>query len=146
MNRRMIRLGLSLVLAVSWGAGRLPAQSPNYNPGTPPPPVYAPGIPPAEVAPREPTLRTLLPTPAISNDGPAAHATKSTFWHLHECANKHGMCCSTNVDSPGCGNFRTHFVFHFGSCHEWFGEACNPRPQRAIPMPQQTGAYEGWGH
>jgi hypothetical protein len=127
MNRRMIRVGLSLVLAVGWGAGRLPAQTP----GTPVPPPGTPAIQEAPVEAGRGGFRR-----------PLASAAHTTYWHSKATANKVGMCCSAYVDSPGCGSLHSHLVFQFGSCHGWFGEACNPFPQRPNPAPQ--GEYWNW--
>ena len=140
MKRIMIRLGLSLILAVSWGVQRLPAQ-------TPAPPAGAPGTPaPSASAPALPPRSTAAPEAGCSSCGKGLTSSgplQGVYQRCHACANKLGMGCSTNIDSPGCGNWRTHCVFAFGSCHAFFGESCNPFPQPATPRPQ--GTYEGYG-
>jgi hypothetical protein len=124
MKTSMIRVGLSLILAVGWGITRLPAQE-----------VLPPGTPVrVESAPN-------------SFPRPVANAIHGTYWAGKATANKAGLCCAANVDSIGCSNLRSHLVFQLGSCRDWFGEACDPTRQSARPLPQGTpvvGAYAGW--
>jgi hypothetical protein len=109
MKRGMVRLGLSLIVAMGWWVQRLPAQ----DPPAPPPAPCCPGAAPV-----------LEPGPA----GEAAHPERNGL--LTRIANRHGMGCYSTHDSPGCGSLHSELTFIFGSCRSFFGEPCQPYPRQ----------------
>ena len=112
MKRWTVRLGLSLMVAAGWWVQRLPAQTA----GAPAPAIVIPA--PTPLPPVAPPVYSADPA------GPAKGPIKAYF-------NKLGRCCSSDVNSPGCGGTRAELQFIFGSCRYWFGEPCLSRQQRA---------------
>ena len=109
MKRFAVRLGLSLMVAAGWWVQRLPAQTAGGQQ-----PVL---VVPSQVAPAVP-----LPQMPISS----ADAFPGSKGPILSYFNKHGRCCSSDVNSTGCGGTRAELQFILGSCRYWFGEPCLP--------------------
>ena len=98
----MLRLGLSLMVAVGVCTDRLPAQL-QVVPAVPYEPAYHPPFP-SGIAERPPA------------------PPSSRYWQ--GLLNRHGMGCEANRHGT-CGSFHSDFRFIFGSCRDFFGERCN---------------------
>lgn len=105
MKTWTVRLGLSLMVVVSFWADRLPAQEVLLVPAIPYEPAHH-GSPTYPLTPR--------PLPA-----PADH-------HLRRMLNSHGMGCQDDLYSPACNSWHYHMRFAFGSCRSFFDIPCEP--------------------
>jgi hypothetical protein len=107
MKRHMVRLGLSLMVAVGWGVQSLPAQE-------------ASAVVPASACS---SCKSQSHPGSVQQIGePAKHLSV-------RLANHHGMACVSNQDNwGGCGCFCSEMRFIFGSCRSFFGEPCQPIP------------------
>jgi hypothetical protein len=121
MKRCTVRLGLSLMLAMGWWVQRLPAQAP-----------AAPSPAPQAQAPC---------ACAAAQNGYAGPEQPGQGNAVRRAFNRHGVCCYTTHNVPGCGSLHSELTFIFGSCRVFFGEPClNPPPR--VPAP----AYGVYGH
>jgi hypothetical protein len=107
MKRCTVRLGLSLMVAMSWWVQRLPAQAP----AAPPP-----------AAPAQ------APCCGARDDNPPPLSAQNGL--LHRVLNKHGLGCFTTHNTVGCGSLHSELTFFFGSCRAFFGEPCMAAPPR----------------
>src|SRR5262249_21952277 len=48
---------------------------------------------------------------------------------------QHPPGCYAHFNDYSCGNLRSEWVFVFGSCRDFFGEACLKRPPELAPLP-----------
>ena len=44
---------------------------------------------------------------------------------------KHKWCCFATINSVGCGSLKSECTFIFGSCRQFYGEPCYPKPSRS---------------
>jgi hypothetical protein len=116
MKRCMVRLGLSLMLAVGWWVQRLPAQAPCSCSADPSGPV------------------------APDTDADPDHPHR-TFWK--QVGNHFGICCWTTHNHPGCDSCHSTMVFFWGSGRAFFGEPCLQQPPNRLPAP--LAIYQPWG-
>jgi hypothetical protein len=54
----------------------------------------------------------------------------STFWHDHV------PHCWTHFNNYSCSTWESEYAFIFGSCRNFFGEACMGKPEPAFPGEQ----------
>jgi hypothetical protein len=104
MKIGMMRLGLSLMIVVSFWTSRLPAQEVFVVPEThyePDRHAPSPGFVP-------------VPKPAPADN------------HARRSLNHVGMGCQDDYYSPVCGSWRYEVRFIFGSCHSFFETPCAP--------------------
>jgi len=57
---------------------------------------------------------------------------------FHGCMHRKGVGCWSHHNAYMCGSFKSEWIFVFGSCREFFGEACLPGPPQP-PMPPGYG-------
>jgi hypothetical protein len=67
---------------------------------------------------------------AKKNREPNAGPSITLWQRLSNCLHDHGLGCESHHNSPGCGSCKAECIFIFGSCREFFGEPCFPRPQK----------------
>jgi hypothetical protein len=125
MKRCMVRLGLSLMLAMGWWVQRLPAQAPAA---------------PTPAAPTAPALAAPVYAPAQAPCACAADGMTGQPGQRSRLA-RIGLGCYTTHNSPGCGSLHSELTFIFGSCRQFFGEPCFARPVQ-YPAPE----YGFYGH
>lgn len=114
MRTNTVRIGLSLMVVLSFNVDRLPAQVVTMAPGgeqilVVPTVPYEPAYIPTAGSP------FAFPPPPP----PGKHRLQTAF-------NQHGMCCESNTPWGACGNFWYDYYFIFGSCRSFFGEPCYP--------------------
>jgi hypothetical protein len=105
MKRTMIRVGLSLMVAVGWWVQKVPAQTPT-----------------TEIAPV--VNRAACPGPAQTPIDSSSPTTVRQWFK--QVANHYGRCCSGDLNNPGCMGWRAEAQFVFGSCRYFFSEPCLP--------------------
>jgi hypothetical protein len=89
-----------------------------------PTPVGNGSIPPATL----PGTIIMPPyTPGPHPQTPPAHPL------LEERLHRYGLHCFAEINSLGCGSWKSDFQFVFGSCHTFYGQPCIPQP------PHDTG-------
>jgi hypothetical protein len=52
--------------------------------------------------------------------------------------------CWASHLGDGCGSFRSHMVFVFGSCRAFYGEGCQKAPPPPYPPTPGQPGYEGY--
>ena len=104
MKIGMMRLGMSLMLVVGFGANRLPAQEIFVVPEVHYEPDRQPLGPPLQASPR----------PA-----PADHLARRAVNHF-------GVGCQDDPYYTTCGSWRYEARFIFGSCRTFFDQSCAP--------------------
>jgi hypothetical protein len=107
MKTWTLRLGLSLMVVVSFWTSRSPAQELLIVPETP----YAPGYQP------------IAPTPILPRPAPPRSP-----YACQRCLNSHGVGCADDPFYPTCGSLHYELRFMFGSCHSFFDQPCAPAP------------------
>ena len=106
MKTWTLRLGMSLMVVVAFGANGLLAQEAVLIvPVVPYEPAHHPYVPAALSAPSRPA--------------PASHGVQRAL-------NSHGVGCGIVPFYPACGNLHYETRFIFGSCRSFFGESCPP--------------------
>ena len=101
------------------------------TPGVPvPPPVHA-GY--ASVAPPSPNYPTTPMPPWVPPGTAPADSDPGTG--VHGWLRRHNLYCWSHHDSPGCGSLKAEYIYIFGSCRDWYGEPCMPRPEQYPPAP-----------
>jgi hypothetical protein len=139
MKRWIFKLALGIVLASSVGSGAAMAQD-----GTPPPqrivPIYAPPDQPVQ----QYSIVPLSGCDGQSCDlncqtrGPVAEAfirhTQATENGILGCMNSKGCGCMATHNTIGCTSCYAEYIFVFGSCREFFGDACVPPPESDRPF------------
>lgn len=113
MRTWTMKLGLSLMVVLSFRAERLPAQEITIGPFEHILVVPAAPYEPARVMPMPYVAAPRTPPP------PARHAVNYLF-------NMHGMGCQSNAPWGACGSYHYDMRFIFGSCRDFFGEPCYP--------------------
>src|SRR5688572_600023 len=130
----MLRVGLSLIVAVGLWASRLPAQAPIPIPPPiqiPPPIVQKAPMAPGYLTPYPPHVLVVPYVPYEPAHHPYSDAALVPPLQpppgkhcLQRMFNSHGMGCQANPD--GTGNLHSEFRFVFGSSRWFFGESCWP--------------------
>lgn len=110
------------------GPGPLPVPGPGplLVPGTGP--VTVPGTGPISSMPAEvvpPVMGNVPPGMEASSGEPGNVPPKKP---VRNWLYRHNLFCWTSHLEPGCGNFRSEFIFLFGSCRAFWGESCQGRP------------------
>ena len=125
MKRHSMRLGLSLIIALVW-SGSLKAQTTVRTIV-----VADPALAPADSV----EAPIIVESPVIVDEAPARRGIRLGEWPWlnrraakQEKLNSHGYCCDSHIDNYGCQNWRTQWLFMFGSCRQFFGEGCEPAP------------------
>ena len=95
--------------------------------------AYVPVIPHESTPPN-------APPPPPPQGGPIRKWWFKTCNCTTDAANKMGYCCFSTHNSIGCGNFPSDMVFIFGTCRQFFGEACMQPP---IPAPPGANRFPG---
>jgi hypothetical protein len=112
MKRKVKRLGLLTLLAGCLHASQLAAQ------------------PPASGGPRAATPMPGAPMPGLVYVGEEVEVVSGPVRNrpTQRAFNNCGMCCASDFNQVGCGNFWSEVTFIFGSCRTFFGQPCVPNP------------------
>lgn len=105
MRKWTLRLGLSLLVVLAFWANHLPAQE-----------VFV-----VPAIPYEPARQPYAPSPLDARPAPAPSSSP-----FQRAINKHGLGCGVDPYYSQCGNFRSEFLYVFGSCRYFFRESCPP--------------------
>jgi hypothetical protein len=130
----MARISLALLVSVGLAAGQASAQH------------YAPYVPNVYTGPPSPYAGPAQVNPAwfgegpISNQGPGCNKCTLFF-------NSIGMHCWSHHTLPITGNFKTNYVFIFGSSKAYFCEPCLcSRPLVPVPPGYEPFYYGTYGN
>lgn len=113
----------------------------------PPPPITVPSTGPALEQPMpfgDPMVAGDMVPPGGPGgpEGPKKHRSFRECMHDYFTANIPILCWSHH-NSVGCGNFKSEFVFIFGSCRSFYGEPCLQKP---VPPTVPPGSWPGYGY
>lgn len=78
---------------------------------------------------------------AVSAEAGDSARRQSFCERIREKWSNHPFHCYTTHHELGCGSLRSEKVFIFGSCREFFGEPCYPRPAPGTPVPPGYGRH-----
>ena len=62
----------------------------------------------------------------VVTEGTAPSSEPTTSRPFKRIFNSHGMCCASDFNQFGCGNFWSEATFILGSCRTFFGQPCYP--------------------
>jgi hypothetical protein len=130
MNRRLMEMALVVCLGV-W-AGPALAQAPQAPSPAPQPEGVVQTYAVVPIIPHDAAPPGYVPESHEPEHGPVR---KFFYWcgsYTKGVMQRSGFCCWSTHNSVGCGNLHSDLTFIFGSCRQFFGEACvQPPPPEA---------------